>query len=336
MAKITQVTLGKNGPTVPVVALGCASFSSGKTTAERDKTSAAVIRTAVDEGMSLIDTADFYGVGHNETLIASALNGVARDKYELSLKFGGMVDPSGRFVGADGRPAAVKNYLAYSLRRLGTDYVDIYRPARLDPDVPIEETIGAIAEMVDAGYVRHIGLSEVSAETLRRASAVHPICDVQIEYALVSRRPEETLFPTCRELGVGVSAYGVLSHGLLTGNLSQDDTGAPGHLPRLNGENRAMNIALVENLRPIADELGVTIAELAIAWVLAKGGSGLDIVAVVGANKPERIAQNMSAAELSLSPEIIDRIEKAVPQHAVAGERYAPPLMKMLDSEKQH
>lgn len=329
-----RTTLGTSDVEVSVVGLGCASYSSGAPSAERDENARDVIRAAVESGMNLVDTADFYGVGHNENLVAEALRGIPRDQYVLSDKFGGLVDPSGRFVGADGRPAAVKNYLAYSLKRLGTDYLDVYRPARLDPNVPIEETVGAMAEMVTAGYVRAIGLSEVSAETLRRAHAVHPICDVQMEYALIERKPETTLLPTCRELGVSLTAYGVLSHGLLTGSLSSDDAQAPGHLPRLKNPNRTENLALVENLRPIAADLGLTIAELAVAWVCAKGGANRDVVPVVGINKASRLESTVKAATTPLNDEAIARIEAAVPQHAVAGTRYAAPLMKMLDSEK--
>lgn len=327
---VPQRTLGRTGPTVAAVGLGGSAYS-GHGVERDDERSKAVIRTAVEAGMTLLDTADFYGIGHNEELFAAALRGVPREQYVLSDKFGGLVDPSGRFVGSDGRPAAVKNYLAYSLRRLGTDHLDIYRPARLDPQVPIEETVGALAEMVQAGYVRHIGLSEVGAETIRRAAAVHPICDVQVEYALTTRGPERSIIGTCRELGIGITAYGVLSHGLLTGRMTPDDTDAPFHLPRLRGENRRRNIALVERLAPIAEELQMSTAQLALAWVLAKGD---DIVAIVGANRPERIADNLAVAERPLDAATVARIEAALPAEEVAGERYLPQLMAMLDSEQ--
>jgi len=228
----------------------------------------------------------------------------------------------------------MKNFLGYSLQRLGTDYLDIYRPARLDPHVPIEETVGAIADMVHAGYVRWIGLSEVGAETIRRAHAVHPISDVQIEYSLFSRKPEDDIIATCRELGIGITAYGVLSHGLLTGGLSADDVGAPPHLPRLHGKNRRVNLALTDRLRPIADRLDVSVAQLAISWVLAQGAERADVVAIVGAGRPERIADNLAAARLKLTETDLADIEQAVPKSAVAGERYAAPLMAMLDSER--
>lgn len=282
----------------------------------------------------MVDTADFYGLGHNESLIASAMSGIGRDRYLISDKFGSLREPSGSFVGTDASPATVKNSLAYSLRRLGTDYIDIYRPARLDPRVPVEDTIGALADMVEAGYVRWIGLSEVNADTIRRAHAVHPISDVQIEYSLFSRGPEDSIIPTCRRLGIGITAYGVLSHGLLTGRLGADNTGAPPHLPRLHGDNRRTNLALVDRLRPIADRLGVSIAQLALAWVVAQGDDPADIVAIVGASRPERVSDNLTAARLHLSEADLREIADAVPASAVAGDRYAPPLMAMLDSER--
>ena len=290
--------LGSNGLTVPAVALGCSSMSGLTGAGEDDQVAAATVRAAVDQGIGLIDTADFYGLGHNEMLIGRSLAGIDRGRYMISDKFGGLRDPSGAFLGTDCRPATMKNFLGYSLQRLGTDYVDTYRPARLDPHVPVEETVGAIAEMVQAGYVRWIGLSEVGAETIRRAHAVHPISDVQIEYSLFSRKPEDDIIATCRELGVGITAYGVLSHGLLTGRLSADDVGAPPHLPRLHGENRRVNLALADRLRPIADRLDVSVAQLAIGWVLAQGAERADVVAIVGAGRPERIADNLAAARL--------------------------------------
>lgn len=276
----------------------------------------------------LIDTGDFYDNGHHESLIRRALRPGDRDRVVISGKFGVLRDPAGRFVGVDARPAYLKSALAYSLQRLGTDYVDLYRPARLDPEVPIEDTVGALAEMVQAGRVRHVGLSEVGADTIRRAHAVHPITDVQIEYSLFSRGVERSILATCRELGIGVTAYGVLSHGLLTGAY---DGGSGGHLPRFQGGNLAANLALVERLRPIADERGVTVAQLAIAWVLARGD---DIVALVGAGRPGRIAAAVAAADLALSDADLAAIDEAVPAGAVAGDRYPAPQMATLDSER--
>lgn len=326
--------LGRTGPTVTAVALGCSAMSGLTGRGVDDDIAAATIRAAVDQGLDLIDTADFYGLGHNESLIARALAGVDRDRYVLSDKFGSLRTPAGAFIGTDCRPETVKNSLAYSLQRLGTDHVDIYRPARLDPDVPVEETVGALAEMVQAGYVRAIGLSEVGAQTIRRAHAVHPISDVQIEYSLFSRGPENTIIPTCRELGIGITAYGVLSHGLLTGRLAADDASPPRHLPRLHGQNRRANLALVDRLRPIADGRGISVAQLAVAWVLARGAERGDVVAIVGAGRPERIADNLAAARIQLTDADLAGIASAVPSSAVAGDRYAAPLMAMLDSEQ--
>ncbi|MEV7044564.1 aldo/keto reductase [Amycolatopsis sp. NPDC051061] len=289
------------------------------------------VRAAVDAGVVLLDTADFYDAGLNEQLIARALRPRDRDRVQLSVKFGALRDPGGRFVGLEGRPAHVRNFLAYSLQRLGTDHVDIYRPARLDPAVPIEDTVGAIADLVQAGYVRHIGLSEVGPDTIRRAHAVHPISDVQIEYSLFSRGPERAILELCRELGVGVTAYGVLAHGLLTG-VHRADAPAPGHLPQLQPGNVEHNLTLVERLRRVADGLGVTVAQLAIAWVLARGPH---IVALVGASKPSRIPEVVGSAELTLTPETLAAIDEAVPDGSAAGERYAAPLMAMLDSERR-
>ena len=322
--------LGAEGPLVPSIGLGCGPMSGGTPDPARDNGSMATIRAAIDTGITLIDTADFYGNGHNEWLIRQALRTVDRDRIVISDKFGALRDPAGRFVGIDTRPAYMKSALAYSLQRLGTDHIDIYRPARLDPAVPIEETIGAIAEMVEAGWVRHIGLSEVGAQTLRRAHAVHPIADLQIEYSLFSRGVERSILATCRELGIGITAYGVLSHGLLTGAYagSGDEVA---HLPRFHGENLATNLALVERLRTIADARGVTVAQLAIAWVLAQGD---EIVALVGASRPGRIADTVAAADLALTDADLAAIDEAVPAGAVAGERYAPPQMAMLDSDR--
>jgi pyridoxine 4-dehydrogenase len=251
------------------------------------------------------------------------------------VKFGALRDPAGGWIGFDGRPAAVKSSLAYSLTRLGTDHVDIYRPGRLDPAVPIEETVGAVAEMVEAGYVRHIGLSEVGAETIRRAAAVHPIADVQIEYSLMSRGIEEEILPACRELGIGVTAYGVLSRGLLSGHWSRERALGGGdfraHAPRFQGENLERNLVLVERLREAAEARGATPAQAAIAWALTRGD---DIVPLVGARTRERLAEALGALELQLAGDDLARLEDAVPDGAAAGPRYPEPLMAELDSER--
>jgi pyridoxine 4-dehydrogenase len=297
--------------------------------------SIATIHAALDAGITLLDTGDFYGMGHNELLLHRALQGRARDQILLSVKFGGMRDPSGGIVGYDGRPAAVKNFLAYSLRRLGTDYVDIYRPARVDPAVPIEETVGAIAAMLQAGYVRHIGLSEAGAETLRRAQAVHPIVDLQIEYSLLSRSIEAEILPTCRELGVAITAYGVLSRGLLSGNWSRERTLGPAdfrsHAPRFQGQNLEHNLGLVEALRAIANAKGATVPQIAIAWVLSRG---TNIIPLIGARRRDQLAEALAALDVQLSADDLTQIERAVPAGAAAGDRYNAQGMASLDSER--
>jgi aryl-alcohol dehydrogenase-like predicted oxidoreductase len=297
--------------------------------------SIATIHAALEAGINLIDTGDFYGMGHNELLIAEALKGRRREDAVISVKFGGMRGPDGGWMGYDARPAAVKNFAAYSLKRLGTDYIDIYRPARLDPNVPIEDTVGAIADLIKAGYVRQVGLSEVGAETIRRAASVYPIGDLQIEYSLISRSIEAAILPACRELGIGITAYGVLSRGLISGHWTKD-AGKGGrdfraHSPRFAGENLDHNLALVERLRAIAEERGASVAQIAIAWVLAKGD---DIVPLVGARRRDRLNEALGALSAPLSHEDLVRIEEVVPIGAARGERYAPAQMAMLDSER--
>jgi aryl-alcohol dehydrogenase-like predicted oxidoreductase len=302
-----------------------------------DDESIATIRAAVDAGITLLDTGDYYGMGHNELLLREALRGRNRDQVTLSVKFGLMRGPDGRVVGNDVRPPAVRNFLAYTLRRLGTDHVDIYRPGRVFSDVAIEETVGAIGELVDAGYVRHIGLSEVGAETVRRACAVHPVSDLQIEYSLISRGIEEEILPTCRALGVGVTAYGVLSRGLLSGHWSKERaaTLGPGDFrasaPRFSGENLDRNLALVEALRAIAAEKDATVAQVAVAWVLSRGA---DVVPLVGARTRDRLAETLGAHDLDLAPDDLARIETAIPAGAAAGDRYQAEQMATLDSER--
>ncbi|WP_179816302.1 aldo/keto reductase [Allostreptomyces psammosilenae] len=326
--------LGSSGPRVSAIGLGLMGMSDLYGPADEGE-SIATIHAALDAGITLLDTGDFYGMGHNELLLRDALRGRRREQAVISVKFGAMRDPAGGWMGPDGRPAAVKNFLAYSLRRLGTDHVDVYRPARLDPAVPIEETVGAIAEMVQAGYVRHIGLSEVGAETLRRAAAVHPITDLQIEYSLLSRGIEAEILPTARELGIAVTAYGVLSRGLLSGHWTADRAlGADdfrGHSPRFAGENLQRNLALVQALRAVAEARGATVAQVAAAWVLHRGE---DVVPLVGARRRDRLAESLAAADLTLTPEELADIERAVPAGAAAGERYAADQMDMLDSER--
>lgn len=324
--------LGKTGPVTSAVGLGAMGMSAFYGPADRGE-SIATIHAALDAGVTLIDTGDFYGIGHNEILIAEALKDRDRSKVQLSVKFGVLRDPAGGWNGVDGRPVAVKNSLAYTLKRLNTDYVDIYRLARLDPAVPIEETIGAIADMVKAGFVRHIGLSEVGAETIRRAAAVHPIADLQIEYSLISRGIEAKILPVLRELGIGVTAYGVLSRGLISGHwkgaTSKQDFRS--YIPRFQEGNVERNLALVEALRKLAEAKGATVAQLAIAWVLARGN---DIAPLIGARRRAQLTESLAALDLTLSAKDLSAIEAAMPPDAVVGTRYDAGQMAHLDSER--
>jgi len=325
--------LGRSGPSVFPLALGCMGMSGMYGPADEAE-SIATIHAALDAGVTLLDTGDFYGTGHNEMLIGRALRD-RRDRALVSVKFGGLRSPDGGWTGVDTRPIAMKNFLAYTLTRLGLDHVDIYRPARLDPQVPIEDTVGAIADMVTAGYVRAIGLSEVGVETIRRAHAVHPIADLQIEYSLISRGPETAILPALAELGIGVTAYGVLSRGLLSGHWnkdrSADEKGFRSRSPRFSGDNLDRNLALVDALRGIADAKGVSVAQAAIGWVLSRGA---DIVPVIGARKRDRLAEALGALDVAFSADELKRIEAAVPLGAAAGDRYDKWGMSMLDSEK--
>jgi aryl-alcohol dehydrogenase-like predicted oxidoreductase len=326
--------LGATGPEVSVIGLGCMGMSDLYGPADRGE-SIATIHAALDAGITLLDTGDFYGMGHNEMLIREALIGRDRDSVVISVKFGALRDVARNWLGYDARPAAVKNFLASSLRRLGTDYIDIYRPSRLDPAVPIEDTVGAIAEMVKAGYVRHIGLSEVGADTIRRAAAVHPISDLQIEYSLISRSIEDEILPTCRELGIGITAYGVLSRGLIRGHWSkarQGERDFRANAPRFQGANLDANLALVERLRAIADGIGASVAQVAIAWVAAQGK---DIVLLLGARRRDRLAEALGALDVKLSADDLAKLAKALPHGAAAGERYPAAALAHMDSEKK-
>ncbi|MGW7001732.1 aldo/keto reductase [Streptomyces sp. NPDC054933] len=330
-------TLGTNGPVSSAIGLGCMGMSALYGEADRGE-SIATIHAALDAGITLLDTGDFYAMGHNELLVREALESSkqGRGNALLSVKFGALRDPDGGWSGYDGRPEAVKNFLAYSLQRLGTDHIDVYRIARVDPSVPIEETVGAIAEAVQAGHVRHIGLSEVGADTIRRAASVAPISDLQIEYSLFSRGIEDQILPTCRELGIGVTAYGVLSRGLLSGHWTRDRQPAAddfrGMSPRFSGDNLNRNLDLVDALRQIADAKGATVAQIAIAWVLSRGE---DIVPLVGARRRDRLTEALGALDVTLDAEDLAAIEKAVPAGAAAGERYPAAQMSHLDSEQK-
>jgi pyridoxine 4-dehydrogenase len=330
--------LGQHGPRTSRLGLGCMGMSDLYGPADRGE-SIATIHAALDAGITLLDTGDFYGMGHNEMLIREALEGRARDKVQISVKFGALRGPDGTWSGYDCRPKAVRNFLAYTLKRLGTDYIDIYRPARLDPEVPVEDTVGAIADLVKAGYVRHIGLSEVGVDTLRRASAVHPISDLQIEYSVISRGIEAAILPAARELGIGITAYGVLSRGLISGHWHRERQGEKDFRslasPRFQGNNLEANLALVERMRALADELGVSVAQLAIAWVAAQGrAQGIDIVPLVGARRRDRLQEALGAADLVLQSGDLARLEAIVPPDAAAGQRYNPAQMAHLDSER--
>jgi aryl-alcohol dehydrogenase-like predicted oxidoreductase len=325
--------LGKSGPDVSAIGLGCMAMSGTYGPADRQE-AIATIHAALDAGITLLDTGDFYGMGHNEMLLGEALRNLPRESYQLSVKFGALRDAGNGWIGNDARPAAVKNFLAYSLQRLGVDHIDIYRPARLDPNVPIEDTVGAIAECIEAGWVRHVGLSEVGPETLRRASAVHPIADLQIEYALTTRNIERAVLPACRELGIGLTVYGVFGRGLLTGGW-QPAEATPGdfrvHSPRFQGDAGARNLEVAVEIARIASGFGMTAGQALLAWVLAQGD---DIVPLVGARKPSRVTEAVEALERGLGADQLAQLETAIGPGSIEGERYAPAQMEHLDSER--
>jgi aryl-alcohol dehydrogenase-like predicted oxidoreductase len=326
-------TLGRGGPVVSRVGLGLMSMSGIYGQAD-DQESIATIRAAIDAGITLLDTGDFYGMGHNELLLRDALrgSGIPRDSVFIQVKFGGQRDPSGAFVGHDASPAMVKSSLAYTLTRLGTEYVDLYQPARLDPEVPIEDTVGAVAEMIQAGYVRYLGLSEVGADTIRRAHAVYPVSELQIEYSLMSRGIERSILPTVRELGISITAYGILSRGLLSSGTAQLAANDPrARFPRFRGENHARNLELLAALETIAAAREVTAAQLAIAWVASRGD---DIIPLIGTKRRDRLDEALRALDLTLSTDELAAIEAAVPADAVAGDRYDAAQLTMLDSER--
>ncbi|MDF1634621.1 aldo/keto reductase [Mycoplana sp. MJR14] len=326
--------LGDTGPEVSAIGLGCMGMSGMYGPSDRVE-SIATIHAALDAGINLLDTGDFYGMGHNEMLIGEALRGRRREDAVISVKFGALRGPDGAWAGYDSRPAAIRNFLAYTLTRLGVDYIDIYRPARLDPNVPIEETIGAMADLVKEGYIRHIGLSEVGAETIRRAAKVAPICDLQIEYSLISRGIEEKILPTCREFGIAITAYGVLSRGLISGHWQKGQGKSTGdfraYSPRFQEGNIERNLELVEALRAVSEAKGVTVAQVAIAWVAAQGA---DILPLVGARRRDRLTEALGALDVALSAEDLAAIEAAVPRDAAAGGRYAEAMLAHMDSEK--
>jgi len=325
--------LGSNGPTVSALGLGCMGMSDFYGPADRSE-SIATIHAALDAGITLLDTGDFYGMGHNEMLIREALASAGPCKVQISVKFGALRGPDKSWLGYDSRPAAMRTFLSYSLQRLGVDAIDIYRPARTDPAVPIEETIGAMAELKQAGYIKHIGLSEVGSETIRRAHKVHPISDLQIEYSLISRGIESDILKTCRELGIGITAYGVLSRGLISGHWTKDRADAGdfrGRAPRFQGDNLDQNLALVDTLRTIAEEIGATPAQVAIAWVAAQGD---DIVPLIGARRRDRLDEALGAVCVKLTEVHLAALDKAFPPGVAAGSRYPDAQLVHLDSER--
>jgi aryl-alcohol dehydrogenase-like predicted oxidoreductase len=327
-----QRKLGSLGFTSSAIALGCMSMSDREGRGpDGERESIATIRQAIDLGVTLLDTGDFYGMGHNEMLIASAIEG-RRDQVQLSVKFGALRDYRGAFIGYDGRPAHVKSSLAYSLQRLKTDYIDFYFPARVDPAVPIEETIGAVADLIREGKVLYAGLSEASPASIRRAHEVCPLSAVEIEYSLWSRDIEDSLLPTTRELGIGILAYSALSRGLLTGAITLENPVAPqdfrAQFPRFHEANLPANLQLVQNLQDVAVRRVATVPQVAIAWVLAQGE---DIVPVVGTRRRSYLEENLRAARLGLKQADLAEIEKAVPRGAAAGDRYPAAAMATLN-----
>lgn len=321
--------LGLEGPAVYPMGLGCMGMS-GMYGPSNESESVATIQAALDARVNLIDTGDFYGMGHNELLIGRAIRD-RRDRVVLSVKFGAMRGPDGSWVGIDTRPAAVKNFVTYSLTRLGVDYIDIYRPSRLDPNIPIEDTIGAIADLVQAGYVRYIGLSEVGANTIRRAHATHPICDVQLEYSLVTRGIETAILPVLKELGIAVTGYGVLSRGLLAGSVANGKRDMRAHMPRFAEANRQQNQTVVRQLEELAIAQGINCTQLAIAWVLNKQPT---VVPVLGARTTRQLNEAMGALAIRMTSDEIAQIEAAIPATAIGGTRYPELQMKLLDSER--
>lgn len=325
-------TLGTNGPLVSAVGLGCMGMSGAYGQSD-EPTSIATIERALELGHNFLDTADYYNAGHNEELIGQAIKS-KRDKAFLSVKTGQLVapGPDGRMGpgSVTNRPEYLRNAVFYSLRRLKTDYIDLYTPARIDPDVPVEETMGALADLVQKGVIRYIGLSEASAASIRRAAAVHPVAALQIEYSLWSRDIEAEVLPTIRELGIGLVAYAPLSRGFLSGAFSkpEDIKDSRANMPRYQGENFYKNLELVEKIRTLAAEKNCTPAQLAIAWVLAQGE---DVITIPGSKRIPHLEENIAAEQVQLTAKDLESINGIMPVGVVSGTRYPEKFLHALN-----